>query len=75
VFSQAGSGTTFKIYLPVSVSTETEVVSKQSAPPSRLDRVISFCWSKTELALREITKELLESFNYRVLTPPMERKP
>lgn len=67
VFSQVGSGTTFKIYLPVSVAAETEVVqSKRPALPVGQGDLILLV--EDELALREITKELLESFNYRVLT-------
>ena len=67
VFSQVGSGTTFKIYLPASAATETEVVrSKRPALPVGQGDLILLV--EDELALREITKELLESFNYRVLT-------
>ena len=67
VFSQVGGGTTFKIYLPVSAATETEVVqSKRHALPVGQGDLILLV--EDELALREITKELLESFNYRVLT-------
>ena len=67
VFSQMGSGTTFKIYLPVSATTRTEVVqSKRLALPVGQGDLILLV--EDELALREITKELLESFNYRVLT-------
>ncbi len=67
VFSQVGCGTTFKIYLPVSASTETEVIQgKRPALPIGQGDLILLV--EDELALREITKELLESFNYRVLT-------
>jgi CheY-like chemotaxis protein len=67
VFSQVGSGTTFKIYLPASAATETEVVrSKRPALPVGQGDLILLV--EDELALREITKELLESFNYRVIT-------
>ncbi len=67
VYSQVGSGTTFKIYLPIAVATETEVVqSKRPALPVGQGDLILLV--EDELALREITKELLESFNYRVLT-------
>src|SRR6266498_3330940 len=67
VFSQVGSGTTFKIYLPASGATETEAAqSKRPALPVGQGNLILLV--EDELALREITKELLESFNYRVLT-------
>jgi two-component system cell cycle sensor histidine kinase/response regulator CckA len=67
VFSQVGSGATFRIYLPVSAATETEVVrGKRPALPAGQGDLILLV--EDELALREITKALLESFNYRVLT-------
>ena len=67
VFSRVGNGTTFKIYLPVAAATETEVVqSKRPALPVGQGDLILLV--EDELALRVITKELLESFNYRVLT-------
>jgi CheY-like chemotaxis protein len=67
VLSQIGSGTTFKIYLPVSADTETEVIQgkRPALPIGQGDHILLV---EDELALREITKELLESFNYRVLT-------
>jgi PAS domain S-box-containing protein len=67
VCSQVGSGTTFKIYLPVSAASETEVVRRKrhTLPVGQGDLILLV---EDELALREITKELLESFNYRVLT-------
>ncbi len=67
VFSQVGRGTTFKIYLPAAASTETEIARrKRSAPPVGQGELILLV--DDEQALLEITKELLESFNYRVLT-------
>lgn len=67
VFSQAGRGTTFKIYLPVAAPTETEIARrKRSAPPVGQGELILLV--DDEQALLEITKELLESFNYRVVT-------
>src|SRR6266498_3178551 len=67
VFSQVGRGTTFKIYLPAAASTETEIARrKRSAPPMGQGELILLV--DDEQALLEITKELLESFNYRVLT-------
>src|SRR6266540_6506211 len=67
VFSQVGSGSTFKIYLPVSAAAGTEVAqSKRPALPVGQGDLILLV--EDELALRVITKELLESFNYRVLT-------
>jgi PAS domain S-box-containing protein len=67
VHSQLGSGTAFKIYLPVSADTETEVIQgkRPALPIGQGDHILLV---EDELALREITKELLESFNYRVLT-------
>ncbi len=66
VFSQVGRGTTFKIYLPAAASTETEIARrKRSAPPVGQGELILLV--DDEQALLEITKELLESFNYRVL--------
>jgi len=67
VFSQVGNGTTFKIYLPVAAAPETEVVQRKrpALPVGQGDLILLV---EDELALRVITKELLESFNYRVLT-------
>jgi two-component system, cell cycle sensor histidine kinase and response regulator CckA len=67
VQSQVGKGTTFKVYLPAAAGTETEMIRrKRSAPPVGQGELVLLV--EDELALLEITKELLESFNYRVLS-------
>lgn len=67
VLSQLGRGTTFKIQLPVAPATETERVRrKPQTPPLGQGELVLLV--EDELAILEITKELLESFNYRVLT-------
>src|SRR5207249_249174 len=67
VLSQVGHGTTFKVYLPASGVTETEMARrKPSAPPAGRGELVLLV--EDELAILELTKELLESFNYRVMT-------
>ena len=67
VFSQLGRGTTFKVFLPAAAGTETELARrKPAAPPAGRGELVLLV--EDELAILEITKELLESFNYRVLT-------
>jgi PAS domain S-box-containing protein len=67
VHSRAGRGTTFKIYLPVAAAAETEITRrKRSSPPAGQGELILLV--EDEQALLEMTKALLESFNYRVLT-------
>jgi CheY-like chemotaxis protein len=67
VLSQVGRGTTFKICLPVAAATETERARRKPRPPP-LGRGELVLLVEDEMAILEITKELLESFNYRVLT-------
>ncbi len=67
VSSQVGKGTTFKIYLPAPATTDT--VSAEGAPPELpMGQGEQILLVEDELAILEITKEMLEAFNYRVLT-------
>jgi PAS domain S-box-containing protein len=67
VFSQVGKGTTFKIYLPVVSATGTEIARReQSTPPLGRGELVLLV--DDEQALLEMTKALLESFDYRVIT-------
>ena len=67
VSSQVGRGTTFKVYLPAGAPSETDTARrKPAAPPAGRGELILLV--EDELAILEITKELLESFNYRVVT-------
>jgi PAS domain S-box-containing protein len=67
VDTQVGKGATFRIYLPVSSATDTQIVQRKR-PPLPVGQGDFVLLVEDELALREITKELLESFNYRVIT-------
>jgi len=67
VLSEMGKGSVFKIYLPVAAATETEIARRKlSAPPVGRGELVLLV--EDEQALLEMTRALLESFNYRVLT-------
>ena len=66
VVSEAGSGTTFKIYLPVStVQTSRESRAKPEVPPRGGDESILLV--EDDLPVRQTTRKVLESFGYQVL--------
>ncbi|MBI4419125.1 MAG: response regulator, partial [Ignavibacteriales bacterium] len=67
VESEPGKGSKFKLYLPAVRKQETAKAEKeiQVLPPGRGETILV---AEDESALREITKETLESFGYRVLT-------
>jgi two-component system cell cycle sensor histidine kinase/response regulator CckA len=67
VSSQVGKGTTFRVYLPATETSEAELVREQPPQPP-LGRGEQILLVDDELAILEITKETLETFNYRVLT-------
>lgn len=61
-----GSGTTFKVYLPAVRSEETDEAEKEitSLPVGSGETILVV---EDEATLREITKETLESYGYKVL--------
>ena len=67
VSSQVGKGATFKLYLPGMMATETELVNQEPKPPV-MGKGQGILLVDDELAILEITKETLETFNYRVAT-------
>ena len=67
VSSQVGKGATFKLYLPAMMATETELVNQEPKPPV-MGKGQGILLVDDELAILEITKETLETFNYRVAT-------
>jgi PAS domain S-box-containing protein len=69
VTSRPGAGSCFRIYLPAAAGADTLAAgAKVAAPPQGNGELILLM--DDELALLEITKGLLESYNYRVLTAP-----
>ncbi|MDB6017243.1 MAG: sensor hybrid histidine kinase [Pedosphaera sp.] len=67
VSSQVGKGTTFKIYLPAANSVETPL-PEHKPPGPILGQGETILLVDDEIAILEVTKLLLESFNYKVLT-------
>ena len=67
VASEVGKGSTFSIYLPASVATEREMkeVKESSAPRGHHELMLV---ADDEESIRILIKEILESFDYRVLT-------
>jgi two-component system cell cycle sensor histidine kinase/response regulator CckA len=67
VFSEVGKGTTFKVCLPAAPSAGVAAAEqKAAAPPMRRGEQILVV--DDEIAMLEMTRETLETFNYRVLT-------
>ncbi|MCI0707451.1 MAG: response regulator [Ignavibacteriae bacterium] len=67
VYSEVGKGTEFKVYLPAVPSAATEKAEGESRDlPTGSGQTILIIDDETSIL--EITKTMLESFNYRVLT-------
>jgi CheY-like chemotaxis protein len=64
VYSEPGHGTTFKIYLPA-VHEPAEGAEMAVPPPRGGSETVLLC--EDEPDLRELTREVLEEFGYRVL--------
>ena len=64
VYSEPGHGTTFKIYLP-SVDEPAQDAEPAQDPPRGGSETIFLC--EDEPDLRELTREVLEEYGYRVL--------
>ena len=65
VYSEAGKGTTFKIYLPI-VQSEVEGAKEQELiPPKRGTETILL--AEDEFRVRDLTKNLLEGYGYKVI--------
>jgi signal transduction histidine kinase len=65
VYSEAGKGTTFKIYLPI-VQSEIEVAKEQELiPPKGGTETILLV--EDEVKVRNLTKNLLEGYGYKII--------
>jgi two-component system, cell cycle sensor histidine kinase and response regulator CckA len=67
VYSEVGTGSHFKVYLPASESEESTQSAKTSSNTLMGDGELILTVDD-EASIREITKISLEAFNYRVLT-------
>jgi CheY-like chemotaxis protein len=65
VYSQVGRGTQFKVYLPAVQGTETQQAEDLELPLGHGELILVV---DDEVAIREITKTLLETYNYNVVT-------
>jgi two-component system, cell cycle sensor histidine kinase and response regulator CckA len=67
VYSEAGHGTTFKVYLPLSeeAAAKSEVLSLESVVPHGTETIL---YVEDEDSLREVTREYLGNKGYTVLT-------
>lgn len=67
VYSQPGSGTLFKVYLPaLDAGTKASVREEQPEPPAGKGELILV--ADDEEPIRRTTRGMLEAFNYRVVT-------
>jgi signal transduction histidine kinase len=64
VYSEPGQGTTFKIYLP-SVSEAALEADQPPEPPRGGSETVLLC--EDEADLRELTRDVLEAYGYRVI--------
>ena len=64
VYSEAGSGTCFKIYLPAVEGTENQTFSELEPPPGAGELILVV---DDETSILEITKTSLETYNYQAL--------
>ncbi len=67
VFSELGKGTTFKVYFPA-LAPQDEMQKPDLAGPMVMGKGECILVVDDEVAIREITKTTLSSFNYSVLT-------
>jgi len=67
VASDVGRGTVFKVFLPAATTAETSFI-RTGLPAIQAGRGETILLAEDEVAILEITKETLETFNYRVLT-------
>jgi PAS domain S-box-containing protein len=65
VYSEPGSGSQFKVYLPAVEGTQNQLIENLEMPKGNSQLILVV---DDELSLREITKISLESNNYKVLT-------
>ncbi|MGH8001897.1 MAG: hybrid sensor histidine kinase/response regulator, partial [Brasilonema sp.] len=65
VYSKMGKGSTFKVYLPSSQVTETQVAADAELPRGNGELILVV---DDELTICEIAQTTLETHNYRVLT-------
>ena len=65
VYSQAGQGTTFHVYLPAQVCVDDECEIEAVAPAGQGELILVV---DDEQIIREITRAALEANNYRVIT-------
>ena len=65
VYSKVGRETQFKVYLPAVQEAETQQSEYLELPPGHGELILVV---DDEVAIREITKSSLESYNYKVLT-------
>lgn len=70
VYSEVGSGTTFKIYLPKLQTDDVRKVESDVTLPLHGSETILFI--EDELAVREITMNFLKSLGYEVITAETE---
>ncbi|WP_036478154.1 response regulator [Myxosarcina sp. GI1] len=65
VYSELGRGTEFKVYLPATESNQLQPAEDSNLPQGSGETILVV---DDELNIREITKILLEKYNYQVLT-------
>ena len=65
--SEVGRGTVFSVYLPAARTEDTGLV-RMGLPAVEMGRGETVLLVEDEAALLEITREMLEAFNFRVLT-------
>lgn len=65
VYSELGKGTEFKVYLPAVESAETQILPAGQILTGSGDLILVV---DDEVAIREVTKTSLETYNYQVLT-------
>jgi PAS domain S-box-containing protein len=66
VYSEPGSGTTFRIYLPLIEAKVDEIKPEVIHPVERGTETVLL--AEDEEAIREFTKKMLEEYGYRVIT-------
>ena len=65
VYSAPGSGTTFKIYLPLARPEKEEPLAKESVIPAKGTETILLAEDEEEV--RRLTKSMLEDYGYKVI--------